>query len=154
MEIAFYALPSALILFGTIFTLIVHFINRYLSNNKKRCTASCWAKLVGTEKVGHTEDQRVYYTTNGVYELNLPDGSTVRVTSNIGYSGIENDIGKQEKVYYNPENPKDFYVPSEEEKMDKIWKILYGVGALIVIVGIIIGIAITILFYYGKEWFM
>jgi hypothetical protein len=154
METAFYALPSMLILFGTIYTLIVYFINRCMSSNKKRCTASCWAKLVGTEKVSHTREQRPYYTTNGVYELNLPDGSTVRVTSSVGYFGVEKDIGKQEKVYYNPENPKDFYVPSEEKRMDKLWKILYGVGILMIVVGFVIGIAITVLFYYGKEWFM
>ena len=146
IEKSLYILPLMLFLLGIFFLGITFLVDKMMQSSKNRCTYECWARMVDTKRVRHSNSEgHDFFTLNGVYEYTIYNGQTVTAVSTIGYGGVEKNVGKQYKIKYNPEQPTEFYVPEEESKMNIVWKIMYGVGFTILASSIIVLIIFLVL---------
>ncbi len=104
-------------------------------NKKKDCTQPVSAIIVEIKRSHYTSmDKRETSAWFPVYEYYV-NGNKFRKTSNIGGSENAFSVGQKLTLYLNPENPEQFYCPSDAG--DFLSKLFIGLGIFLLLVAVI-----------------
>lgn len=125
-----------LVVIGGLFIIIGAFSFKKERHLKKVCTAVAQAKVVEIEK-GHDEHNNCDTTKNDVYTP-IYEYTTVeeRILSVKGMSSKGgHKVGDTAQIYYNPDEPSEFYVGSSSGFSD-IGVIFTLIGLIIALIGL------------------
>lgn len=121
-----------------VFLLISNECNKNLEEKKKLCTRETLAKVVNVRSgrvISSDMNSNVWYFTYR-YDAN---GETVEQESKIGISTKCFSEGESVKLYYNPKQIRQIYVPGDKtSSLGKIFKLLGIMFACVGILGIIL----------------
>ncbi len=118
-----------------IFFIIGMRIRRRLLKERRYATVLTTATVIsaGRETSVSGGYKRIYYP---MYEFQIGN-DIYQVKSPVGYSNSCASKGQKVDLYYNPQNPKVFYVPIMQ-KRDNRWSILLcGIGIVYPIIGML-----------------
>jgi hypothetical protein len=123
---------------GVIFLIIGISLAVYFMLRHKNCTKKVLATI--TDITEHTQSEfktgsdcyQTYKTYIPHYEYEV-DGIIYHVTSNIGRPTNKSAGGEQKTklLYYNPNNPEEFYEPTPYTVFIPVIFIVYGIGSLV-----------------------
>ncbi len=117
---------SGLMLIALIFFAIGMSVRRRLLRERGSSTALTAATVVSAGKVVRTGKNTVYFP-----EFQFQAGGTIyRVKSPSGSSFHHLSEGAQVELYYDPENPRRFYIPVLQKHDRRVSALLCGLGVL------------------------
>ena len=145
MEKLIFIFPAVgALFFGIVFFVAARLTKKFREQTAKRCTVKTWAKIIDTEeRTGTDSDGHTVHYIYGIYEYSVPRKGTIKSRSNVSTYAVKKNVGSQVKIYYNPNNPYEFFSPDEDKMLDIIPKIFYpisAIGFLIAIISIGVGI--------------
>ena len=134
-----------LLIFGVTLTLLgvgfiaaAYFVVRHRAGLEERCSASAEAELVdkACRTIEFSEDVSINY--HGVYSFQTGDGVRVQAENKSGYGLPEEIPGPIVTIRYNPNNPGEFLIPSEQSYITES-KVLPGLrrgGIAMLVIGV------------------
>lgn len=130
------------IFLGLIFFIIGIFILIYPQLKEKRCTESVVAKVVENikDRSYYSDDNNFtrFVTYRPVFEFEY-NGQNYNIQSNTSSNPPAFDVGEKVELKINPDNPIDFYAPSDRT-FTFVGLIFIGIGLIFVAIGIVIRI--------------
>lgn len=138
----FYLIIAGFTLMGLIFLCIG--IGLYFANKRKYfvCTQTAIATIIDIQKEtinnsGSTEYEAKIASWFPIYEYVI-NGITIRKKAFVGTAKPEVTVGEKVSIFINPNNPEEFYCPSEKRIL--LQKIFMGVGIGLIVLALILGI--------------
>ncbi len=123
---------SGLTLIALIFFAIGMSVRRRLLEERGSATVLTVATVVSSGKVTRTGKKTIYFP-----EFQFQAGGTVyRVKSPSGSSFHHLSEGRTVELYYTPENPRLFYVPTLQRHDRRVSALLQGIGILFPLAGL------------------
>lgn len=145
MGLIFLLFGAVLIIIGVAFILLTRFTEQKQSELKTRCTESTEAQLVDYVRKSESWTDEIEITYHGVYEYVTKDGLQVRSENENGYGRPENISGPTVTLLYNPAEPTEFLIPSEQVEIFDALPGLRRIGPKLLAIGIPLLIAAALL---------
>lgn len=127
---------------GLIFLLVSLGIKNYIKKKIKTCTFETIGTIIDLKRRVSGSAGSVQTSYHPVIQYSTEYGKSIVKESSFGGSEARYKIGQTIRVFYDPSNPEEFYLPD-----DNIAKIVTLVFSLVGIGMIIIGAATAILVY-------
>ena len=121
---------------GGIFFIIGMCIINSRKKKALRCTSSVWGKVKDiTRHISHSTNGGRSSTYHPVYEYTIGNLTYVK-ESPYGISNLKFAIGQDVEIFYNPQDPHDYYVPSEKTAnfLANIFRFIGGTFVIIAVV--------------------
>lgn len=138
----FYLIIAGFTLMGLIFLCIG--IGLYFVNKRKYsvCTQPITATVIDVRKETINNSSSTEYEPKitswfPVYEY-VVRGITLKKKAFVGTAKPEVTVGEQVSIFINPNNPEEFYCPSEKRML--LQKIFMGIGVGLIFLALIFGI--------------
>lgn len=130
-------------LIGVIFSIIGIAMLNHRKKKEERCTSKVWGKVKDiVRQKSHDSDGGYSYSWHPVFEYTI-GGLTYIKESMSGSTQTKFAIGQDIEIYYNPEDPHDYYVP--EDKIPKVLgKVFTAVGMIAIVIAIIVAVFVLI----------
>ena len=149
MGLIFLFFGVVIIIIGAAFIALTRLAERKQAELKTRCTASADAQLVDYVRKSERWSDEIRITYHGVYEYVTKDGLQVRSENENGYGRPENITGPTVTVLYNPAEPTEFLIPSEQVEIFDAFPGLHRVGPKLLAIGIPLLIAAVAMWVWG-----
>lgn len=127
---------------GLVFSLVALGIKGSLKNKLKNCTSQTSGTIIDLKRHSSGSSGNHQTSYHPVIQFVTENGKTIVKESSFGGSKTRYQIGQNIKLFYNPDNPDEFYMPD-----DNIPKILTLVFSLVGIGMILLGVIISVLVY-------
>lgn len=138
MGLFFLIFGVTLTLLGVAFAAAMRFVGKAQAGLRERCRVSAEAELVDTvyRSIEFSDEIRISY--HGVYTFRTKDGRHMRAENEYGYSLPEEVAGPLVTILYNPDNPAEFLLPEEQERIEKdqVLPGLWRAGIVMLILGV------------------
>lgn len=121
---------------GIIFLIIGICMINYRKKKVLRCTSSVWGKVKDiVRQRSHNSDGGYSYSWHPVFEYTI-GGLTYVKESSSGSTNSKFAIGQDVEIYYNPEDPHDYYVPNDKIPVI-LGKVFTGVGIVAILIALV-----------------
>ena len=128
-------------LIGIVFFIIGTSIRRNRKKKERICTSQTYGKVVDlVRRESRDSDGNYSASWHPVFEYHI-GGSTFLKESNFGRSQAKFAIGQIVDIYYDPENPNQFYVP-EETLPNTLGTIFAAVGIVAILVAVTVAFVV------------
>ena len=134
-----------LIIIGAAFIALIRITKRNHTEVEARCTVSTEAQLVDHVRKSVRWTDEIEVTYHGIYEYLTKDGVQVRSENENGYGRPENISGPTVTLVYNPAEPTEFFIPSEQASIAETLPGLERVGPILLAIGIPLLVAAALL---------
>lgn len=117
MGLFFLIFGVTLIILGISFLAISRFSEVQQPALNERCSVPTEAELVGTERRSTEWRHKIQVTYHGVYAFTAQDGVHYRAENKVGYARPDDVPESVVSIRYNPDNPGEFVLPEEQERI-------------------------------------
>ena len=154
---------KAMSLFPGFVCLILGFVFLFVFRNSRlrqetmdrNFTSRTWAKLVNTEaRTEYDYNNRSRTVHYGIYEFDTVAGEHITGASDFGYAVLEKVPGGTVEIYYNPDNPHEFYLPEEHAISKSTLPKFREVGIRLTVLGILLTIAAIAYLAGAFDWIL
>ena len=130
------------LLLGVVFLLVFRGSRLRQEMMDRNFTSRTSAKLVDTEtKTEYDYNNKASTRHYGIYEFDTAAGEHITAASDFGYAILEQVPGETVEIYYNPDNPTEFYLPEEHATTEATMPKFREVGIKLIVLGVLLTIA-------------
>lgn len=130
-------ISNSFLILGIIFLNLYRLIINDLTVLKINCKECTKATIINITQERHKEKDgffnKITYTYKNTYIFQNTFGKSLEFISNYSYDKITKVCGDQVKIYYNPENITEYYIPYENKAFELIFIITKCLGYICIL---------------------
>ena len=153
---AMFLLPGLVcLILGVVFLFVFRNSSLKQETMDRNYTSRTWAKLVNTEtRREYDYNNRARTVHYGIYKFDTAAGEHITGASDFGYADLKKVPGGTVEIFYNPDNPSEFYLPEEHAVSKATLPKFREVGIKLVVLGILLTIAAIAFLAGAFDWIL